>query len=143
MPNVEGMTEHLNDENEVNDCPFRNSSFQTPFVEFDQIEISPNIFAPATAGMFYAARFDPVQNCVIVLETMNCLFEGIALDFEKAEEMLVEADGLVVVAVEQAFAMQLGLVDQTREMNVAAEFFVWTARMQSSHGGKPYVAGKG
>ena len=74
---------------------------------------------------------------------MNCLFEGIALDFEKAQEMLVEADGLVVVAVEQAFAMQLGLVDQTREMNVAAEFFVWTARMQSSHGGKTYVACKG
>ena len=64
---------------------------------------------------------------------MNCLFEGIALDFEKAQEMLVEADGLVVVAVEQAFAMQLGLVDQTGEMNVAAELFVRTARMQSSH----------
>jgi hypothetical protein len=61
--------------------------------------------------MFYAAPLDPAQDCVIVLQTMNCLFEGFAVDFEKAEEMLVESDCFVVVTVEQAFALELGLVN--------------------------------
>ena len=64
---------------------------------------------------------------------MNRLFKGIAVDLEKAEEMFIEANRLVVVTIEQAFAMELRLVDQAREMNVAAEFFVRTARVQSSH----------
>src|ERR1700737_1196157 len=95
------------------------------------------------ARMFYAALFDPTQNCVVVLQTMNRVFESIAVEFEKAEEMFVEPDRLVIVTIKQSLAMELGLVDQTRKMNVAAEFFVWTARMQSSHGGKAYVACRG
>src|SRR6476661_8852702 len=67
---------------------------------------------------------------------MNGLFKSIAVDFEEAEEMFIEADRLVVIAVEKSFAMEFRLVDQAREMNVAAEFLVRTARMQSSHGGK-------
>src|SRR5260370_13904322 len=93
--------------------------------------------------MFYAALFDPTQNGVIVFQTVHRLFESIAVELEKAEEMFVEPDRFVVVTIKQSLAMQLGLVDQTREMNVAAEFFVRTARMQSWHGGKAYVACKG
>ncbi len=48
--------------------------------------------------------------------------------------MLVESDGLIVVAVEQSFPMQPGFVDQARQMHVAAEFLVRTAWMQSLHG---------
>src|SRR5712664_1417322 len=67
---------------------------------------------------------------------MHRLLESVAVELEKAEKMFVEADRFVVVAVEEPFAMQLGLVDQAREMHVAAELFVRTARMQSSHGRK-------
>src|SRR5437879_10577469 len=65
---------------------------------------------------------------------MHRLFKSVAIEFEEAEKMFVEADGFIIVTVEEALAMQLGLVDQTGEMNVAAELFVRTARMQSSHG---------
>src|SRR5919106_5434619 len=47
--------------------------------------------------------------------------------------MLVEPDGFVVVTVEQAFAVQPSLVNQTRQMDITAEFLVRTAWMQSSH----------
>ena len=47
--------------------------------------------------------------------------------------MLIEANGFIVVAVEQSFAMQSGLVDQTGQMHIATEFLIGTARMQSSH----------
>src|SRR5256885_1369695 len=76
---------------------------------------------------------DPFENGVVFFQTMDCVFEDVAVDFEKAEEMFIEPDGFIIVPVEQAFAMQLRLINQTREMNVAAEFFVRTARMQSSH----------
>src|SRR3954468_6886694 len=46
--------------------------------------------------------------------------------------MLVEADRLIIVAVQQAFAMQPGLVDQPREMDIAPELFVRTPRMSLS-----------
>ena len=62
---------------------------------------------------------------------MDGVFKRVAVDFQKTEQMFVETDGLVVVAVEQTFAMQLRLVDQARQMNVSAELFVRTARMQS------------
>src|SRR4029453_11859 len=48
--------------------------------------------------------------------------------------MLVEPDGFIVVAVEQALAVKLGFVDQTRQMHIAAKFLVRTAGMQSLHG---------
>src|SRR6476620_5614400 len=47
--------------------------------------------------------------------------------------MFVEPDDFVVVTVEQAFAMQPCLVNQTRQMDITAEFLVRTAWMQSSH----------
>src|SRR6266513_4057274 len=47
--------------------------------------------------------------------------------------MFVEPDGFVVVTVEQAFAVQPRLVNQTRQMDITAEFLVRTAWMQSSH----------
>src|SRR5881394_3041715 len=47
--------------------------------------------------------------------------------------MLVESDGLIVVTVKQAFAVQPRLVNQTRQMDMTAEFLVRTAWMQSSH----------
>ncbi len=64
---------------------------------------------------------------------MHRLFERVAVDFQKTEKMFVESDSFIVVAVEQPFAMEPGLVDQARKMDVAAELFVRTARMQSSH----------
>src|SRR6267143_4937501 len=84
--------------------------------------------------MLHAILLHPAQNGVVFFQTMNRLFENIAVELEKTEEMFVEADRLVVVTVEQSFALQPGLVDQAREMNVAAELFVRTARVQSSHG---------
>src|SRR4030095_3310177 len=58
--------------------------------------------------------------------------------------MFVEPDGFVVVTVEQAFAVQPRLVNQTRQMDITAEFLVRTAWMQSSHEADcSYVAGKG
>ena len=48
----------------------------------------------------------------------------------RSEQMFVEPDGLVVVAVKQTFAMQLRLVDQARQMHVTAEPFVRTPRKE-------------
>src|SRR5437870_7139153 len=83
--------------------------------------------------MLRAALLDPIQDCLIIFQTMDRFFESIAIEFQKAEEMFIEPDCFVIVTVEQTFAMEPGFVDQTREMNVAAELFVRTARMQSSH----------
>ena len=58
--------------------------------------------------------------------------------------MLVEPDGFIVVAIEQALAMKPGFVDQTWQMHITAKFLVRTAGMQSLHGTDCcYVAGKG
>src|SRR5437870_10049856 len=64
---------------------------------------------------------------------MDGVLKVVPVDFEKAEKMFVEPDSFVVVTVEQAFAMELRLIDQAPKVNVAAELFVRTARMQSSH----------
>ncbi len=47
--------------------------------------------------------------------------------------MFVEADRFVIVAVEQTLAMQTRLVDQAREVDVASETLVRTARTQFFH----------
>src|SRR5882724_12876622 len=58
--------------------------------------------------------------------------------------MFVEPDGFVVVTVEQAFAVQPCLVNQSRQVDVTAEFLVRTAWMQPSHeADRCYVAGNG
>src|SRR5206468_12461927 len=51
--------------------------------------------------------------------------------------------GFIVVTVKQSFAVQPGLIDQTRQMHVTAQLLVRTARMQSLHGDRSYVAGRG
>src|SRR5438270_13024754 len=83
--------------------------------------------------MLRAALLDPIQDRLIVFQTMDGFFESVAIEFQKTEEMFIESDCFVIVTVEQTFAMEPGLVDQAREMNVAAELFVRSARMQSSH----------
>src|SRR4029077_687034 len=58
--------------------------------------------------------------------------------------MFVEPDDFVVVTVEQAFAVQPCLVNQTRQMDITAKFLVRTAWMQSSHeADRCYVAANG
>jgi hypothetical protein len=69
----------------------------------------------------------------VVIELIGDLLKGIAIEFQKRQQMLIEANGFIVVAVKQSFAMQSGLVDQTRQMHIAAEFLIGTARMQPCH----------
>src|SRR5215467_8000321 len=58
--------------------------------------------------------------------------------------MLIEPDNFVVVAFEQAFPVQPRLINQTRQMDITAEFLVRTAWVQSSHeADRCYVAGNG
>src|SRR6267143_6415086 len=86
----------------------------------------------------------PVSNCVILVQPGDDFFKRVAVNFQKSQQMLVESDSFIVVTVEQAFAMKPGLVDQTRQMHIAAKFLVRTAWMQSLHGEDCcYVAGKG
>src|SRR5437879_11850077 len=75
----------------------------------------------------------PSQNCLVVVKLVCDLFECVTVDFQKGEQMLIEANGFIVVTVEQSFPVQPGLVDQTRQMHVTAQFLVRTARMQSVH----------
>src|SRR5881275_2934497 len=85
----------------------------------------------------------PIQNSLVVVKLVCDLFECVVVDFQKGEQMLIEANGFIVVTVEQSFPVQPGLVDQTRQMHVTAQFLVRTARMQSVHGDRSYVAGRG
>src|SRR2546430_3484084 len=61
-----------------------------------------------------------VQTCALPI-SIGDFFEVVAVKLEKSEKMFVEADGFVVISVKQPFAMQTGLVDQTRQMNVRSE----------------------
>ena len=47
--------------------------------------------------------------------------------------MLVEADGLIIVTVEQTFAVEPGLIDQPRQMHETAEPIIGTAWTQFLH----------
>src|SRR5450432_2124366 len=80
-----------------------------------------------------AVLTNPSQDRRIILQFVNHLFEGVWIDFQERQEMFVEADGLVVVAVEQPFAVQARLVDQTRQMDVITEPLVGAARKQFLH----------
>src|SRR5437763_7454678 len=79
---------------------------------------------------------NPIQNRFVLFELMDRFFKSVAVKFKKTEQMFVESNRLVVITIEQSFAMEFRLIDQAWKMNVAAEFFVRTARMQSSHGEK-------
>jgi hypothetical protein len=92
--------------------------------------------------MFRSIRIDPTEDLGVVVKAIGDFFEVVAIKLEKGEKMFVEANGLVVVTVKQTFAMQAGLVDQTRQMNIAAKLFVGTARSQFLHEAI-YVAGRG
>src|SRR6266536_2458777 len=83
--------------------------------------------------MLSSVCLHPVSNCVILVQSVDDFFKRVAVNFQKSQQMLVESDSFIVVAVEQAFAMKPGLVDQTRQMHVAAKFLVRTAWMQSLH----------
>jgi len=85
---------------------------------------------------------DPIEDFSVVIKTIGDFFEVVAIELKESEKMFVESNRLVVVAVEQTFAMQPGFVDQTRQMNIAAKFFVGTARSQLLHEAI-YVAGRG
>src|SRR5215831_10153864 len=94
--------------------------------------------------MLLSIFLHPGENCLVVVELVGDFFEFFSVDFEKREQMFVEPDGFVVVTVEQPFAVQSRLVNQTRQVDVTAEFLVRTAWMQSSHeADRCYVAGNG
>ena len=96
------------------------------------------------SGEFDSVLRDPLQNRFVVLVQLATSSNASPSNFEKRQQMLVEPNGLIVVAIEQASAMKSGLIDQTRQMHVSAKFLVGTARVQSLHGEKLYeVAGKG
>src|SRR5882762_7123781 len=80
--------------------------------------------------MFRSILIDPTEDLGIVVKTIGDFFKVVAVKLEKGEKMFVEADRFVVIAVKQPFAIQTGLVEQTRQMNIAAELFVGTARSQ-------------
>src|SRR5205085_1355003 len=80
--------------------------------------------------MFRSILIDPIEYLGVIVKTIGDFFEVVAVKLEKSKKMFVEADGFVVISVKQPFAMQTGLVDQTRQMNVATKFLVGTARPQ-------------
>src|ERR1700751_321160 len=94
--------------------------------------------------MLLSIFLPPSQDCLVVVAFIGDFFERVTVDFEKCEQRLVEPDSFVVVTVQQAFAVQPRLINQTRQINVTAEFLVRTAWMQSSHEpDRYYVAGNG
>src|SRR5438309_7703378 len=92
--------------------------------------------------MFRSIFIDPIEHLGVIVKTIGDFFKVVAIKLEKGEKMFVEANGFVVIPVKQAFAMQTRLVDQTRQMNIAAELLVGTARSQLLHDAI-YVAGRG
>src|SRR6266545_601551 len=76
----------------------------------------------------------PFYNCIILVQPVGDFLKGVAVNFQERQKVLVEPDSLIVVTVEQSFAMKPGFVDQARQMHVAAKFLVRTAWMQSLHG---------
>src|SRR5437899_12566835 len=92
--------------------------------------------------MFRSILIDPTEDFGIVVKTIGDFFKVVAVKLEKGEKMFVEANGFIVITVKQSFAMQTGLVDQARQMNIATKFLVGTARSQLLHEAI-YVAGRG
>src|ERR1700704_5264101 len=68
---------------------------------------------------------NPFQYRLVVIETDHRFLELIWIQFKEREEMFIEADSLVIVAVEQALLMQARLINQPRQMHISAQFFVW------------------
>src|SRR2546430_12741889 len=83
--------------------------------------------------MFRSIFVDPTEYLSVIVKTIGGFFKVVAIKLEKGEKMFVEANGFVVVTIKQPFAMETRLVDQTRQMNIAAELLVGTARSQLLH----------
>src|SRR5436853_6564281 len=92
--------------------------------------------------MFDPVLVDPLKYLDVVIKAVRNLFKVVAVKFKKGEKMFVEPDGFVVVTVEQTFTIQPRLIDQARQMHIAAKFFVRTAGAQFLHEAI-YVAGSG
>src|SRR5207248_10055063 len=92
--------------------------------------------------MFRPVFVDPVKYLAVAIKAGSHFFKVVAVKFKKSEKMFVEPDGFVVVTVEQTLAMQPRLIDQARQMHIAAKFFVRTAGAQLLHEAL-YVAGRG
>ena len=71
------------------------------------------------------------ENRRVVFAFVRRFLEGVRIDLQKRQQMFVESDRLVIVAVEQTAAMQARLVDQSRQMDVTAQPLVGTPRKQS------------
>ena len=80
--------------------------------------------------MLHAVFAHPLQDGIVIVEAVSSFFERVRIELQEGEQMFIEADGLVVVAVEKPFAMKLGLIDQTRQMDITTQLLVRTARMQ-------------
>src|SRR5207302_1978579 len=92
--------------------------------------------------MFRSIFIDPIEHLSVIVKTVGDFFKVVAVKFEKGEKMFVETNGFIVITVKQAFAVQTGLVDQARQMNIATEFLLRTERWQLLHEAI-YVAGSG
>src|SRR5438067_3526227 len=92
--------------------------------------------------MLLSIFLHPSENRLVVIQLVGDFFKCVTVDFEKCEQMLVESHGFVVITVEQAFAVQPRLVNQTRQMDITAEFLVRTAWMQSSHEARSLLCGR-
>jgi len=92
--------------------------------------------------VFCPVFVDPLKYLAVVIKAASDFFKVVAVKFKKGEKMFVETDGFVVVTVEQTLSMQPCLIDQTRQVYVAAKFFVRTAGAQFLHEAI-YVAGTG
>src|SRR4051812_13229475 len=73
---------------------------------------------------------DPLEHRCVIVEAIGGFLERIRIQLQESEQMFIEAYSLVVVAVEQALAMQARLVDWPREGDVTAEAVVRTPRQQ-------------
>ena len=87
--------------------------------------------------MFRAVLFHPLENGLVVVQFVGGFFEPIGIQSQKSQEMFVEPNGFIVVSVEQSFAMQFCLVDQTGQMHVPSQLFVGTAWTQLLHRARP------
>ena len=58
-----------------------------------------------------AVLLHPGQDFIIAVQSIRRFFERVAIQFEKGEQMLIEANGLVIVSLEPALPMEARFVD--------------------------------
>src|SRR5262249_43329715 len=69
----------------------------------------------------------------VVIQLIRRLLEGIRIDSQEGEQMLVKTDRLVVVAMKQTLTMQPSLIDQACEVDVTSEPLIRTPRESPRH----------